>query len=236
MKDRDTLSELFEIVSEISRSKNLTLTSSALSYVKENIGKDFDVYFRRRFSVCRMLMDFHLPLSDELLDCIIAAALCHHLPGDNIPLNYDDTLAKLFENTPLVNDILKDLRQTDYYDSSYYDNLIKNKYALIIRLTERGVLFETLYDWPTKDARNFIRQTKENFFPMCIYAKENYPEFRVTANILIEKTKTLLLANEAMLNRYETQENNLDLEILSLMEENSSLRSMISDYTELINS
>lgn len=227
MNDRDSLSELFGIVSDYTAQRHLPFTASALPYIQERFGMNCDVYFRRRLSVCRMLIDLHLPISAELLDILLAAALSHSLPGDHVPPDYMEIINHLFSGEPRIAEVLSTLRQSDYADISYYSRLINNRYALIIRLTERGVLVEKLYEWPASDARRYIRETREYFFPMCIYAKEHYPEFLGAASILMEKMRNLIAANETLLNRYEEAESALSNEIMTLREENAAIRAMI---------
>ena len=106
---------------------------------------------------------------------------------------------------------------------------MSDPYALLIRLTERGVLVESLYEWPATDAHRYIQETREHFFSMCIYAKEYYREFLGPVSILMEKTRNLIAANEALLKRYEEAENALGSEILSLQEENAAIRAMMME-------
>lgn len=230
MNDRDSLLELFEIVKKIAIKKNFKTSLTALSFYEKSIGGRGDVFLRRRLSVARMVLDFHLSETNEMMDSLITAALSNSMPGDTMPEGFGDAVYKLLEKNPMAKEVFLDLHQLDYRDASYYDRIVLNKYALLIRLTERGVLFETLYEWSALEAREFIRQTRENFFTMCIYGKEHYPEFEGAFTVLIEKTRNLLSANEGMLNRYEEISNNLDLEILSLTEENSLIKRIIKEY------
>lgn len=229
MNDRDSLSELFGIVSDFAVEQGMKLTASALPYIRERFGMGCDIYYRRRLSVCRMLIDMHLPISLEHLDVMVAAALSHYLPGDKIPPDHAEIMNRLFSGDPRVAEVMTTLRQTDYADKSYYTRLINDRYALMIRLTERSVVVEKLYEWLPTDERRCIRATREDFMPMCIYAKEHYPEFYGAATLMMEKMRNLITANEALLNRYEAEEAPLSSEILYLREENAAIRSMILD-------
>lgn len=229
MRDRDSLDELFEIVSDEAKQKRLPLTASALPYLRERFGRGSDVYYRRRLSVCRMMIDLHLPVTADMLDVLLAVVLSHSLPGDRVPEDHMETLGRLFAAEPRVAEILSVLR---YSGDGYYAHLMSNRYALLIRLTERGVLVESLYEWPASDAKRYIRETCEHFFPMCIYAKEHYREFLGPVSILMEKTRNLVAANEALLRRYEEESSAQRSEILSLMEENAALRAMIREISD----
>ena len=229
MSDRDTLLELFKIVGDEVEEKNLAITKTALEYLKRNFNKGCDVYFRRRLSVCRMLLKFHLPIDNEMLDVLVSTSLCHFLPGDIVPGDHDDFVKELVRKDTRIADIFSTLKQITYSDKSYYSRLIGDKYALLIRLTERGVLVESLYEWSSSEAHSFINQTKENFFPLCIYAKEHFPEFGGVLTLLMEKTRNLISANEALLGRFDESEDALRSEIIFLKEENAALRAMISN-------
>lgn len=226
MKDRDSLFELYEIVSVETEKKQLMLTASALPFIREHCGMGCDVYYRRRLSVCRMLIDLHLPVDAHMLDVMLAVTLSHYLPGDKVPEGHVQTLEKLFAAEPQVAEILSVLC---YSGKNYYDYLVTDPYALLIRLTERGVLVESLYEWPTADALRYLHETREHFFTMCIYAKEHYRAFLGPVSILMEKTRNLVMANDALLRRYEQTEDALGLEILSLREENAAIRSMLME-------
>ena len=228
MNDRDTLMELFDIVSAEAAQKQLSLTASALPFIRDRFGLGCDVYYRRRLSVCRMLIGLHIPAEGNMLDVLLAAALCHSLPGDRVPEDHLPTLQWLFEREPRVSWILSELR---YGGEDYFDHLRGCRDALLIRLTERGVLVESLYEWPAADARRYLRETREHFFPMCIFAKEHYREYLGPLSILMEKTRNLVTANEALLRRYDETENALSSEILSLREENAAIRAMILELS-----
>jgi len=229
MRDRDSLYELFDIVLNEAEQKALPLTASALPAIRARFSIGCDVYYRRRLSVCRMLIDLHLPVTPDMLDIMLAVALSHSLPGDSVPDDHRGTMEGLFAAEPRVAEILSVLC---YSGDGYYARLAGNRYALLIRLTERGVLVESLYEWPAEDARRYIRETCEHFFPMCIYAKEHYRELLGPLSILMEKTRNLVAANEALLRRYEEAESARRSEILSLMEENAALRAMIREMEE----
>lgn len=232
MMDRDTLFELYNIVFDSTKERDLKITLSALETIKDNFGKKSDIYYRRRLSVCRMLIKFHLSVPNDLLDVIVATSLCHYLPGDVVPENQASFVEDICKKDARITEIYSVLKQITYSDLSYYERLITNKYALLIRLTERGVLVESLYDWSSTEAKVFISQTKESFFPLCIYTKENYPEFRAAATILMEKTRNLIAANDALLGRFDEIENSLKSEIIFLKEENAALRAMIAKIKE----
>lgn len=232
MNDRDSLEELYSIMYNYSSEFGLSMTSSALSYIRTKFNMGYDIYFRRRLSVCRTLIDFHLVLDNNFLDVILIATLANHMPGDLIPPELDEVFAKIYESEPQVNEILLYLRHPDYSDNNYYQTLINKPFPLIIRLTERSVLLEKLYEWEPEAALGYLRNTREKFFPMCISAKELYPQYISTFNILYEKMRNLASVNEILLSRFVETETAIRDEILSLKEENAVVRAMISELTE----
>ena len=96
MDDRDSLQELFSIVSDYASLRNLPLTALALPFMQAHFGMGCDVYYRRRLSVCRTLIDLHLPISAERLDILLTVSMVHSLPVDKIPAGYNDAMFNWF--------------------------------------------------------------------------------------------------------------------------------------------
>lgn len=227
MDDRDSLQELFSIVSDYASLRNLPLTALALPFMQERFGMGCDVYYRRRLSVCRTLIDLDLPIEHARLDTLLAVTASHYLPLDIVPADQDEIQKLLFENNAEAADIFRKLKSSDPSDDEAYNTLMQNRYALLIRLAERSVLVESLYEWPVEDARRYISETRRYFAPMAEYAMQNYSEFLGALTILREKTRCLVAANEALLNRYEEIENPLLAELEALEKENAALRAEI---------
>lgn len=232
-KDRDSINELFTIIKDSFAEINLPLAGSALDYIQRHLGMGYDIYYRRRLSVCRILVDLYLPVPRKNLDILLSTTLINHMPDDHIPEDQDEVFGSLYANEPEVWEILSVLKHPDYKDLSYYDRLVTNPIALIIRLAERSVLLEKLYEWHPTEALRFNRETRESFFPMCLYAKEHYPEYLGAASILHEKMRNLTTVNEALLTNFMEIEYAIRDEILSLREENAAIRSMIRELESL---
>lgn len=228
MNDRDTLLELYDIVAAETAGGRLPMAAMALPFVRAHFGMGCDVYYRRRLSVCRMLIGLHLPVGPAMLDTLLAVVLSHSLPGDRVPEDHMPAMRAMFAADPEVGRILAVL---NHEGEDYYDRLMADRYALLVRLTERGVLVESLYEWPATDALRYIRETREHFFSMCIYAKEHYRELLGPVSILMEKTRNLVIVNESLIHRYDEAENALRSEILATQEENAALRAAIQEIT-----
>jgi len=227
MNDRDSLNELFTIVSDYASQKNLPITSSALPFMRERFGTGCDVYYRRRLCVCRTLIDLDMPIENSQLDVLLAVTVSHYLPRDIVPADQDEIRALLFRNCPEAEDIFRSLKDSDASDERAYNELMRSKNALLIRLAERSVLVQSLYEWPAEDARGYIYETQRFFLPMCIYAKEHYPELIAPVSILQEKMRNLIAANEALLNRYAEIEQKLLDELEELKAENAALKAAL---------
>ncbi|MCQ2508725.1 MAG: hypothetical protein MJ097_08065 [Dorea sp.] len=232
MRDRDSINELFSIVKNEISNIGLPMADSAMDYIKENLGKDYDIYLRRRLSVCRTLISLYLPVPKKRLDILLTTSLLNYMPDDPVPPAQDDMLKKYMDMEPAIEKLLSFLTQVTYKDRSYYENLINNPEALIIRLAERSVLVEKLYEWHPIDALRFVRETRESFFPMCLYAKEHYPEYLGAASVLHEKMRNLTAVNDALLSQFLEIEYAIGDETLSIREENAAIRAMIKELEE----
>ena len=228
MTDRDSLNELFDIVSGYVSHRALPLTAAALPFMRERFGMGCDVYYRRRLSVCRMLIDLDMPIDDATLDTLLAAAVSHYLPLDRVPADHCEIRKLLFKNNAMAEEIFDALSRSDASDDAAWAQLVLNRYALLIRLTERSVLVESLYEWPAADAHRYINETRHAFFGMSEYAKEHYPEFLGAISVLSEKIRCLTAANEALLDRYEEMEQPLLEELEALEKENRELRARLA--------
>ncbi|MCF0136019.1 MAG: hypothetical protein HUJ69_06305 [Lachnospiraceae bacterium] len=188
-------------------------------------------YLQHAFSVCRMLIDLHATLSPLEEDRMLASSLCHVLP-ENFPgeETYRDMTAKCGLDAAIpdtVSLIYRDDDGTDASRTAYYERIRQDKLAVMIKLADRGNLVEQLYSMSNHNAHAYIYETRTFFFPLCIYAKDHYPDIMAPVDIMMEKLSCLLEVGEILLGRFETRETELVDRILSLEEENATLRRMI---------
>ena len=188
-------------------------------------------YYHHCLSVCRMLIDLHTAQGSEEEDVLLAAALCHILPEC---IQFSDLRRTLTEQygleTAIVEIIQLIFREENGSEADqvrFYGNIRQNRLALMIKLADRGNLVEQLYGISGWDARSYIHETKAHFFPMCIYAKEHYPELLAPVSVLMEKMRCLTEVAEILLGRYEQREAELSQEILELQEDNAALKRRI---------
>lgn len=235
---------IYESIAAYAAEKGLVYTAAALPLVYDLLGRAADhpssrfcsaakhiAYRAHAMAVCHMLIDLHVPVSAEEEDILLASALCHVLP-ENIRMENLEEELSLKEH--LHPDVCRTVRLIFWDDNNsgagqeaFYDRIRDNKLALMIKLADRGNLVEQLYGISGWTARSYIHETRSFFFPMCIYAKEHYPDLLAPVSVLMEKMRSLTEVAEILLSRYERREADLSQEILELQEENATLRSLI---------
>lgn len=188
-------------------------------------------YFVHCLAVTQMLIDLHIPLSHREEDVLLASSLCHILFETIRCESLEQELSGRYGLDPLVYDTVKRIVREDDQSGAeqkrFFEAIREHKLALLIKLADRGVLVEQLYGFSSWSARNYIYETRNFFFPMCIYAKEHYPELLAPVSVLTEKMRCLIEVSEILLSRYDAREMELTQEILSLKEENATIRRMI---------
>lgn len=209
---------------------------AGLPGMRRDIPGNHLAYWRHSLAVCRMLTDLPVTIPYEEEDILLASALCHVLPETfRLPdlkelmtgeMSLDeqiyDTVMLLFRDDPL----------SDQQQRLYFERLRENRFALLIKLTDRGNLVEQLYGISSWSARSYIYETKTYFLPLCVYAKEHYHDLLAPVSVLMEKMRNLSEVAEILLGRYELREAALTQEILLLQEDNAALRRMIGELQE----
>ena len=184
-------------------------------------------------SLCsaEILVDLHPALTKEEEDTMLASALCHPLfalvPDD---AEREALLAERFDSN-IVFRVMEESavfgRWTDGERRNYFQALRGKKLAMLLRLAERACFAEQLFELPSADAANYVRETKNLYFPLCIDAKELYPELEPVIAVLYEKMKCLVDVTDILSSRFLQKEGDLMAEMLSLKEDNARLRRLI---------
>lgn len=188
-------------------------------------------YLIHCLSVCKILMDLPIPLKREEEDIMLAAALCHGLIANIFFVDQGREMITIYHLDSRIYDIMtmvskrKFLSEEDH--QAFFDQLQSDKLALLVRLADRSNYVEQLYNIPIWRAREYIHETRTYYFPMCFYAKENYPELIAVFSIFLEKMRSLLEVTEIMVTRFEQTEIEITNDILDLKEENARLRGII---------
>ncbi|MBQ0001381.1 MAG: HD domain-containing protein [Clostridiales bacterium] len=211
------------------------IMSQTMDTVKSPADKNrYLAYFQHCLSVAQMLIDLNFNLTKQEEDIALAAAICHILPENETSVNFDNLEDKLTGEYGFDENVAKIVRlitrangMSEVETRVFYQNIQQNKLALVLRLADRGNLVERLYGISSWTAHEYIYETRTYFFPMCIYAKEHYPEISGQIGVLMEKMRCHIEVSEILLSRYETREQQLSQEILFLKEENSRIRGII---------
>ena len=183
--------------------------------------------------VCAMLLDLDPAISHGEMDTLLSAVLLHVYP-ENFP--FEDAGEKLAslgfapEVTALVSTIVPEREGDDGQQDAYYQRVQENPLALLAVLADRGDLATQLYRLSTWNAHRYIDETKACYYPMCIYGKEHYHGLLAAINVLTEKIRTLVEVSEILLTRYEVREAELTEDILTLREENATIRGIIDQF------
>lgn len=238
-------SELYESIESRANRKQLRSTALALPLVRwilyhavQNPNGRFSEetsyrgYYTHALAVCHMLIDLHVPISREEEDVLLAAALCHILPETIHSVDLHGELVEKFTLEEAVYQTVAILYRDDDNtpqggEKRFFDRIAANKLALLIKLADRGNLVEQLYGISGWTARSYIHETRSFFFPLCIYAKDRYPDLLAPVSVLLEKMRSLTDLSEILLSRYEAREQELSMEILALEEENRALKRML---------
>ena len=218
----------------VMRSKLMAPESSAVHYRKDR--SELEPQYRHALSVGRMLIDLNAPLMPFEEDLALAAAVCHVLINTVECANLYRELTEYCGLDSRIYDIIelndKKEQMSDAEMEAFYDRIRENKLALLVKLADRGNLVEQLYYLPAARARDRIRETRTYFFPMCIFAKEQFPELITAVGILMEKMRCLIEVADIFSVKYEEREAGLVSEILAMQEENAGIRGILARLRE----
>lgn len=232
---KNTTKELKEIIQSYVSESGLVQTGLALQILEDyspliKEQSEVDYYQHNCLSVAMMLIDLHLPLSTEEKDYAYASAILHTISKHVEPLDFGKEMKEKYNLAEEVIEIvdLITIKKSDFNNlDSFYGRMEFNKLAILVRLTERSNLVERLYTKSGWNAKLQIIETKTYFLPMCIYAKEHYPELIQPISILMEKMRCLMDVAEILMDKFEVQTSEMRDEILRLKEENARIRVII---------
>lgn len=214
----------YGLVKEYGLEKNQANTLMAMQAIQDlNLDKD---RLETNFQTALMLINLSINISDEDEDVLIAATVAHDYP-ELEALEYTSDRVEQIIRLLASNGVMRD------GDKRYYCSVLQqDKLGLLLALAERGNLAEGLYNLSASETMEYVRDSRKYYLPMCLYAKQNYPELQMTFNILMEKLRSLIDIAEIISNRYNVREMSYTNEIFSLMEENARLKGMIAQLVE----
>lgn len=166
-------------------------------------------YLLHCLKVCSTLMSLNIPMTDEELDILYACAILHdtledapeYFPKGSIDFQEEYGFPELVGNT--IKLLSKQTGADEYELNVYFNNIKKNKFALLIKLADRSHNVEDLYNM--KNIPKYISETKTYFISkngICTYGKQNYPELSNAITILKSKIISLTESTETILEKY----------------------------------
>ncbi len=223
--------ELFNTLIALYAVRGIYSGNYTAEYIERD-GESYHVpYVSHCLDVCKLLMDLRIPISHYELDIVLAAALCHGLIANIFFSERGREMVTIYHLDSRIYEIMQLVTKKRYRAEKdrvkFFDELQQDCLALLVRLSDRANYVEKLYNIPIWRAREYIHETRTYYFPMCFYAKENYPELAAIFSIFLEKMRTLLEVTEIMVGRFEQREIELSNEILALKEENARIRGII---------
>ena len=100
--------------------------------------------------------------------------------------------------------------------SEYFNKIKKNKFALLIKLADRSHNVEDLYIMKIEKLHKYVKETRSYIYPLCTYAKANYPELSNGITILKSKIVSLTELTETIVDMYEDKLKEKEIEIENL--------------------
>ena len=178
--------------------------------------------------VCKMLIELRIPMSDQDLDILLAAALCHDMIEDIPFMDNGKELMILYHLDKRVYDIVKLVSKrkefTEEETRMHFEEIAKNPMAAFVKLSDRSNNVEDLYNMSARKVREYVHETETYVLPICEKAKSQYPEYKEAFDLLGHKITCLIGAASVLVERYEEQEAQLREQVEELRQENTKLR------------
>jgi (p)ppGpp synthase/HD superfamily hydrolase len=182
-------------------------------------------YILHCLKVCSTLISLSLCMTDEELDLLLCESLLHDAIEDDEGFfkNEGFELVTEYGFPREVYDTIKLLSKnagaSELELSEYFNNIKKNKFALLIKLADRSHNVEDLYNMKLEKLHKYIIETRTWIYPLATYAKSNYPEYSNGVTILKSKIVSLTELTETIVNLYEEKLNEKENEINELRRE-----------------
>lgn len=188
-------------------------------------------YMHHCLSVTRMLINLNLPVDPEEEDILLASALCHDLKTHVTFADKGREMNTKYHLDQRIVDIMMLIYTGDCVTEDdltcVFAGVRKNRLAMMIRLADRGHIVEELYNFSLWRMQEYIHETRAHYLPMCIYAREFYPEMDGAVGILQSKMHDLIASTDIFITRYHNRQKELSEKILLLEEENARMRTVL---------
>lgn len=198
-------------------------------------------YLMHVLKVCSTLMSLPIPLTKEEMDILFSSALLHdaiedapegffRAEGYELVTNYGFPM-EVYNVVKLVS---KRSGATIEELNQYFNEIKKNKFALLIKMADRSHNVETLHSMKIEKLHKYVEETRAWIYPLSSYAKANYPELSNGVTILKSKIVSLVEETETLVELYDAKLAEKDNEIKNLKEQIKSLKSEIKEEKECV--
>lgn len=198
-------------------------------------------YLMHVLKVCSTLMSLPIPLTKEEMDILFSSALLHdaiedapegffRAEGYELVTNYGFPM-EVYNVVKLVS---KRSGATIEELNQYFNEIKKNKFALLIKMADRSHNVETLHSMKIEKLHKYVEETRTWIYPLSSYAKANYPELSNGVTILKSKIVSLVEETETLVELYDAKLAEKDNEIKNLKEQIKSLKSEIKEEKECV--
>lgn len=188
-------------------------------------------YVLHCLKVCSSLISMRIPMSDEELDVLYTCALLHdtledaedYFPEGGIEFTRDYGFPAIVGET--IKLLSKRSGADEYELNAYFNEIKRNKFALLVKLADRSHNVETLYN--IKNVPKYIKETRDYFISsgsLCSYGRQNYPELSNAITIFKSKISSLTEATEVLFNQHKAEMEEKDKVIERLVDEIKRLK------------
>ncbi|MDO4622179.1 MAG: hypothetical protein Q4B22_04425 [Eubacteriales bacterium] len=187
-------------------------------------------------SVCRLLIDLAIEAPDDVADMCLTSALFRGISLMGLEDSEEVQALQLSDSIQKLNAFTRMIGQGNEKEKEiFYAMVQEDKPALMVTLADRATFLTKLHELPLEESRRHVRETRQYFFSMCVYAIEQYPDLAPKINILRRKIKGLCEVYDILTDRFKAREQELSIEILRVQEENAGLRARIAAMREIQN-
>lgn len=185
----EVLEETFLFIKGYAIAKNMRNTLIALSVAKQlhfkQKRKSGEPYLIHPLEVASYLINLSI---DDDVTC--AAAILHDVVEDcDIKDAYSELARKYDLEDEVIKVVLLLTKNANYKDGTesekvYYENIKKDKRALIIKLSDRANNLSTIDAFTKEKMIKYVSETRNLIFPLCKYGKAYYPELSGAITII----------------------------------------------------
>ena len=191
-------------------------------------------YVLHVLKVASTLISLRLDHDDNMsrheLDILLATALLHDSIEDAekyFPKGGEELMSKYHFSREIYDAVKLVSKHPGYTDEqleTYFNEIKKNKYALLVKLADRSHNVEDLYNMKIEKLHKYVYETRKYIYPLTKYGKANYPEYSNGFTILKSKIRSLTELTETLVDMYEIKIAQKDHEIETLQNQIKELK------------